>query len=243
MASLKKNEKKFALFSNSHPMRVLGPSFAGVNQKEEVDMRTEKYYSPLYAGGFYHVFNRANSNRDLLFTKDENYFFFLDRYVNFLSPFVHTYAFCLIPNHFHLLIEVRPEEEIRAYLEEQKKWEKMKTASVEMVLSEAFRRFFISYAMSFNKADSRRGGLFQREFRRVRIDSVYHFFAEVFYIHNNPLKHEVVSSIEEYSWSSYLPLLYGLDEHTDWLCRDKMLEWFGGVENFKLFHKGKGDLI
>ena len=206
-------------------------------------MRTDKYHAPLYAEGFYHIFNRANSNRDLLFVEDKNYYFFLDRYVKYLQPFVETYAFCLIPNHFHFLIEVKSEENIRTYLEGLKAWEKMKAEPVEKVLSEAFRRFFISYAMSFNKTDARRGGLFQREFRRVPINTPHHFFTEVFYIHNNPLKHGMVSSIEEYSWSSYLPLLYGLDEYTDWLHRDKMIDWFGGEEDFKLFHKRRNDSI
>ena len=199
-------------------------------------MRQSKYHVPLEAEGFYHVFNRANSNRDLLFVEERNYHFFLHKYAAYLRPFVETYAFCLIPNHFHLLIEVRSEEKIRAYLEVEKKWKKMEKASVEAVLSEAFRRFFISYAKSFNKADKRRGTLFKREFRRVRIDTSHHFFTEVSYIHKNPVKHGLVSSIEEYPWSSYLPLLHGLDEYTSWLRRDKMMDWFEGEENFALFH-------
>jgi putative transposase len=195
------------------------------------------------AGGFYHVYNRANSNRDLLFVDEKNYYYFLSKYVNYLRPFVETYAYCLIPNHFHLLIEVKAEEEIRSYVEAQENWEKKRTAPIPLILSEAFRRFFISYAISFNTFDKRRGGLFYREFNRVLITSTFHFFTEVYYIHNNPIKHGLVSSIEEYAWSSYLPFLYGLDEHTNWLCREKMLDWFEGEENFRLFHKRNKDNI
>jgi putative transposase len=207
--------------------------------KRGKDMRPVKYYAPFEAEGIYHVFNRANSNKDLLFVEERNYHFFLHKYQEYLHPFAETYAFCLIPNHFHLLIEVRPEKKIRSYLEVEKKWKGMESAPVDTVLIEAFRRFFISYSKSFNKVDSRRGALFKREFRRVRIESSYHFFTEVFYIHNNPIKHGLVSSIEEYPWSSYIPLLYGIDDHTDWLKRDKIIEWFEGEENFELFHRGR----
>ena len=201
-------------------------------------MGREKYHAPLEAGGFYHIYNRANSKRDQLFVNDGNYFFFLEKYVHYIRPFAETYAFCLIPNHFHFLIEVRAEDDIRKYLQEQESWKKMLEAPVKNVLSEAFRRFFICYAKSFNPTDMRqRGCLFQRPFNRVAIHSTYHFFTEVFYIHNNPVKHGLVSSIEEYPWSSYLPILYGPDQHTNWLCRDKMVEWFEGEEAFKFFHK------
>jgi REP element-mobilizing transposase RayT len=207
-------------------------------EQEEKAMERNRYRAVLEAGGFYHIYNRANSKKDLLFAENRNYYYFLDKYVDYLYPFVETYAFCLIPNHFHFLIEVRPEEQIRAYLYVQRKWEKMREAPIQKVLSEAFRRFFICYARSFNPTDRRqRGCLFQRPFNRVAIHSTYHFFTEVFYIHNNPVKHGLVSSIEEYPWSSYLPILYGPDQHTNWLCRDKMVEWFEGEEAFKFFHK------
>lgn len=201
-------------------------------------MGQDKYHVPLEAEGFYHVYNRANSNRDLLFFEERNYHYFLYKYVEFLHPFVETYSFCLIPNHFHFLIEVRPEKQIRSHLKVNRKWKKMQESSVEQILSEAFRRFFISYAMSFNKADKRRGCLFHRSFNRVPIHSSYHFFTEVFYIHNNPVKHGLVSSIDEYPWSSYLPLLYGADEYA-WLRRDKIMDWFDGVEDFRLFHQAQ----
>ncbi len=203
-------------------------------------MRTDKYHVPLEAGGIYHVFNRANNDQDLLFVKKENYYFFLERYAKYLRPFVDTYAYCLIPNHFHLLIEVKQETEIRAYLEKQIEWKKMRSAAISLVLSEAFRRLFVSYAKSLRKTYVRRGSVFQREFGRTRVDTEHYFYTEVFYIHNNPIKHGLASSLEDYPWSSYLPILYGLSYYNDWLCRQKMLEWFDGEENFKLFHRRNG---
>ena len=55
---------------------------------------------PLEEGQFYHIYNRGN-NRERLFYSTENYLFFLRRYDEYL------YAFCLLPNHFHLLVRVK----------------------------------------------------------------------------------------------------------------------------------------
>ena len=68
-------------------------------------------YTPLMqADSFYHIFNRANSNHDVLFTSAENYRFFLIKFATYLSPYIKIYAYCLLPNHFHFLIQVKSEE-------------------------------------------------------------------------------------------------------------------------------------
>lgn len=61
---------------------------------------------PLEEGLFYHIYNRGN-NRERLFYRNENYRFFLRRYDEYLSDYVETYSFCLLPNHFHLLVRVK----------------------------------------------------------------------------------------------------------------------------------------
>lgn len=63
----------------------------------------------LQPGRFYHVLNRGN-NRENLFVEKRNYRYFLQLYAQFLSPIADTYAYCLMPNHFHLLIRVKPQE-------------------------------------------------------------------------------------------------------------------------------------
>ena len=66
------------------------------------------YRCPLEKGTFYHIYNRGNAGTRL-FYKKENYEFFLHRYSEYLSPFVDTFALCLLPNHFHLLVQVKEE--------------------------------------------------------------------------------------------------------------------------------------
>lgn len=59
----------------------------------------------------YHIYNHANGE-ELLFREDENYNYFLKRLKHYLHPVVKIYAYCLLPNHFHLLIRVRNEPEL-----------------------------------------------------------------------------------------------------------------------------------
>ena len=59
----------------------------------------------------YHIFNHA-IGRDNLFLNDENYRFFLQQYSIHTLPVFKTYAWCLLPNHFHFVVEVKSELEL-----------------------------------------------------------------------------------------------------------------------------------
>ncbi len=62
---------------------------------------------------FYHLYNRGINGEDI-FKKERNYAFFLEKYIKYIYPVARTYAYCLLKNHFHLLIRTRSEEEIKA---------------------------------------------------------------------------------------------------------------------------------
>jgi REP element-mobilizing transposase RayT len=59
----------------------------------------------------YHVYNRANGKENL-FKTDENFRYFLRKYVEYIFPVAETLAYCLMPNHFHLLLRIRSEHEL-----------------------------------------------------------------------------------------------------------------------------------
>ena len=63
----------------------------------------------LQPGYFYHIYNRGN-NSQKIFYKRENYLFFLNKIKEHLSPFVSIIAWCLMPNHFHLVVFVHKNE-------------------------------------------------------------------------------------------------------------------------------------
>ena len=92
----------------------------------------------LVPGVLFHIYNRGN-NRERLFRKRENYRFFLERYRHYLADQVDTYAYCLMPTHFHFLIGVKGTSTL------------VETDTGKLTpLEKAFRDFFISYAKSFN---------------------------------------------------------------------------------------------
>ena len=69
----------------------------------------------LELNGIYHIYNHANGDENL-FRNNQNYLYFLKRYAHFIHPIAKTYAYCLMPNHFHVLVKIRSKEEIVATL-------------------------------------------------------------------------------------------------------------------------------
>src|SRR5699024_11262862 len=67
---------------------------------------------------YYHVYNRANGE-DRLFKNRENYSYFLKRYRQYIVSVADTLAYCLMPNHFHFLIQIKEEKEILQVMKEQ----------------------------------------------------------------------------------------------------------------------------
>jgi len=60
---------------------------------------------------YYHIFNHAVGTEDL-FRSDGNYQYFLNKYSQYVFPVCGTMAYCLLPNHFHMLIQTRSLDEI-----------------------------------------------------------------------------------------------------------------------------------
>ncbi len=54
----------------------------------------------------YHIFNHANGFENV-FREPENYRFFLEKYRKYILPVAETYAYCLMPNHFHIVVRIR----------------------------------------------------------------------------------------------------------------------------------------
>ena len=64
---------------------------------------------PLIPGKYYHIYNHANGNEQLI-REDKNYKFFLLKVKEYVVPVAEIFAYCLLPNHFHLLIRIKDEE-------------------------------------------------------------------------------------------------------------------------------------
>ena len=177
---------------------------------------------PMHPSTVYHIYNRGN-NREDLFKEERNYPYFLDKYFQYVSPVADTYAYCLMKNHFHILLRIKNEDEISLNSDDPSK-----------IIIKAFASFFKSYAQSINKAYGRTGGLFEEPFRRIEVSNDSYFSELVRYIHFNPQKHGFTRDFTQYRHSSYHELI---SEENTRLDRKTVSEWFGGMNGFHSFHK------
>ena len=110
---------------------------------------------PLNAGEFYHLYNRGN-NRERIFCERENYLFFLHRVRRYLASVMDMVAYCLMPNHYHLLVQIRQTSDV---------WQTSEVYDA----SAGMRRLAISYTKAMNKRYERVGSLFQGAFHAKHV--------------------------------------------------------------------------
>jgi putative transposase len=201
------------------------------------------YLEPLNAGFYYHVFNRTN-NREPLFLDDEDRRLFLKKYDIYVAPYVDTFAYELLGNHFHLSIRVKQVDEILRLVEDvyprertkaQRGFLKMKPEerTVKTVMESQFTRLFTAYAMIFNVKHKRSGNLFYRPFKRALVKNEQHFGAMIYYIHANMMLHGLMSDFTDYFWSSYQAYL---SDKPSKIAKEEVLNYFGGKAAFLEFH-------
>jgi len=174
---------------------------------------------PLEPGKTYHIYTRGN-NGENIFIEARNYAYFLNLYAAHIEPVAETFAYCLLRNHFHLLVRIRDESRDRS-------------STPAEAASRAFSNLFNAYAKSINKAYRRTGSLFQKPFGRIEVTSPHYCARLVHYIHWNPQKHGFAADFREYPYSSYHALV--TDKPTR-LQRDQVLDWFSGRDSFDAVH-------
>ena len=171
-------------------------------------------------GGYYHIFNRG-VNRQNLFVEERNYSYFLKLYAYHIETVADTYAYCLLPNHFHLLVRIKTPEEAREQTRPAPRSYRVSPPS------QAFSNLFNAYTKAVNTAYQRTGSLFERPFHRIQVTSDRYFTQLVVYIHQNPQRHGLVNDFRLWPYSSYPALLSTAPTH---LRRADVLAWFGGSD-------------
>ncbi|HEY4690231.1 MAG TPA: transposase [Anaerolineae bacterium] len=147
---------------------------------------------PLVAGECYHVYNRGHNRQDIFF-EEENYLFFLRRLKRYLDAPLKTsealretsevctvVAYCLMPNHFHLLLQPHDDD-----------------------LSHHLQLLTISYTKAINQRRHRIGALFQGAFQARCIDRDEYLLHLSRYIHLNPVQAGLTGRPEDWPYSSY----------------------------------------
>jgi REP element-mobilizing transposase RayT len=163
----------------------------------------------LLPGNFYHIYNRSISGA-LLFYREENYGYFLKKLEQYLSNYISVYSYCLLPNHFHLLVSIKEDDQLSN-------------------VSKAFSNFFNCYSKSINKQEIRHGALFDKPFKRKAIADENYLKILVNYIHRNPIHHKMCDDVSFYNWSSYNSIV---NQTRNFLEIDSVINWFGDINTF-----------
>lgn len=199
----------------------------------------------------YHVLNRGVDKRKL-FLDDRDYFRFLHNLYEFndknyvfnslrvfnpmidiarrteekkkRSLLVRVHAFCLMPNHYHLLL----------------------SPLVENGISKFMKKLNMGYAKYFNIRNERRGALFEGRYKSILVENENHFLYLPHYIHLNPLDlympewrekklrnvNNAIRFLENYRWSSFLDYI-GRKNFPSITYRDFLFDVFRGPMQYK----------
>ena len=190
---------------------------------------------PFVPGHYYHLYNHAIGD-DNLFREPDNYRYFMDRYAAYVPPIANTYAYCLMPNHFHLLVRIRSEEKVRQYFEQQKRRSNRKHTSQKNLsnqIGQQLGNWLNAYAKAFNKRYHRRGRLFFDSIQRKLVLNDVYRRTLVHYIHWNPVHHGFVKLPEYWLYSS---LQHIPNSAFAFLDLDALYSWFDGYACFVQEH-------
>ncbi len=149
---------------------------------------------------FYHIYNRGN-NKQPIFFNDSNYLFFLKKIREQLLPVADIVAFCLMPNHFHLLLHTNENSNTKRKSFGSKPMQEL-PYRLGILLS--------SYSQAINIQNKTSGSLFQQKTKAkilcAEVNGGIENYLEncFFYIHHNPLAAGLVKNLNEWIYSSYL---------------------------------------
>jgi putative transposase len=133
-----------------------------------------------FPGAVYHGMNRGLNQKNIFLSK-KDYDLFLTTLQEACSLFqVTVYAYCLMPNHYHLLV-----------------------CTPSANLSRFMRHLNGVYTQRFNREHNRDGPLFRGRFKSVLVQEDSYLIEVVRYIHKNPLKAKMVDRLSQFQWSSH----------------------------------------
>lgn len=157
--------------------------------------------------GIYHIYNRGH-NGDSIFPQQRNYRFFEGKLIDYLTPIADVLAYCLMPKHFHLLVQVRAEGAAPS--------RRAGFNGKQQNMSQAIGKLMSSYSRAINNQENRKGSLFMGRTQVVScwyegcetVDKVVaqhksrHAAACLDYIHCYPVKGNLCEEVVDWPYSS-----------------------------------------
>lgn len=174
---------------------------------------------PIEPGYTYHIFNRGNNKQDVFF-EERNYKFFMRKMSYYLPVIGNVYAFCLMRNHYHIVIKIKEKEDLP---------EKYRINPWQV-----FSNLLNSYVKLVNLTTNRSGSLFEKNYERKRITTEAYLKEVILYVHLNPVKHQELNNCSDYPYSSAIH--YRSDDSL-WVNTGFVIDLFGGKENFWHMHE------
>lgn len=146
----------------------------------------------IYEAGLYHIYNRGNNSQPIFYNEND-YQQFVDSSYKYLVPNCQILAWCLMPNHFHFLLEAN-----------EKSLEPIIWGGNEMTsLTNGFQLLQSNYAKLINNKINRTGSLFQQKTKAKFLENKNYAMTAFRYIHQNPVKANLVDKLEDWNYSSY----------------------------------------
>ncbi|WP_237669713.1 transposase [Virgibacillus halodenitrificans] len=160
------------------------------------------------------------ANRQEIFHDEQDNLRFLEtikRYKRISS--MQVYAWCLMGNHVHLLLKEGNED-----------------------LSVTMKRIGVSYVHYYNWKYRTTGHLFQDRFKSENVETKSYLLTVIRYIHQNPVKAEIVQRVDDWKWSSCLGYYNTVNAYGDLLDRELILRMFSddkdmAIDRFKEFNE------
>ena len=200
-------------------------------------------------GEIYHIYNRGVEKRNIFLDNSDRFRFIHNLFeFNDTAPALNIYyknsyevsprkvpqkvrtqivdilAFCMMDNHYHLLVRQRGDNGISKFMQ----------------------KLGTGWTMYFNQKYQRTGALFQGLFKAVHVNKDEYFIHIPYYIHFNPLDFitpewrnrelkdykKAIKYLENYRWSSHLDYC-GIKNFPSVTNRELLIEFFGGPEEYK----------
>ena len=193
-----------------------------------MNVRDYKLFAP---DNYYHIYNRGNAKQNI-FLDNQDFNFFISKLKQNLMPndedktrmillppnSFSIINYCLMPNHFHILLK----------------------QNIEIPTSKLLSKLCTSYSKYFNKKYDRVGHVFQDQFKQVLIDGNSYLVWLSAYIHQNPKVAGLVSKPEDYKWSSYGEFVKG----DNGLCDKEIItSQFKSTNDYKKFVESSFEII
>jgi putative transposase len=179
------------------------------------------YLTRFQSGNYYHIYNRG-VDRKLIYRTRSNHLYFMRLWQRYMEGYLDVISYSLNANHFHFLVRVRHFNEAQ-----------LGGKSEHELVASRLKMLFRTYALAFNRNHGRTGSLFDGPYKRVLVEDSRNLSYLVQYIHVNPEKNKLVLDFRTWDWSSYKFILSPRKSIVD---RKFVLEWFGGIKEFVLFH-------